>query len=97
MIDEDLPHHGGRNSEEVRPARERHAIDVDEAKVGLVNKGGRLEGVPGSFAAEAAACHPAQFVIDERDQMVECRGVSLAPGQEQIRYIRHVQRSIIRS
>jgi hypothetical protein len=44
-----------------------------------------------------AARHPAQFVVDERDQAVERRGVSLAPGQEQVRYIVHAERSIISS
>jgi hypothetical protein len=44
-----------------------------------------------------AARHPAQFVVDERDQTVERRGVSLAPGQEQGRYIVHKKRSIVSS
>ena len=42
-----------------------------------------------------AARHPAQFVVDERDQAVERRGVSLAPGEEQVRDIVHAERSII--
>jgi len=42
----------------------------------------RLEGVPRRFALEMAARHPAQLVIYERDQAVERRGVSLAPGEE---------------
>jgi hypothetical protein len=97
VIDEDLTHQGGRYAEEVRPARERHAIDIDESKVDLVNERGRLEPVARRLALKAAARHPAQFVVDERDQAVERGGVSLAPGQEQARYIVHAERSIISS
>ena len=83
--------------EEVRPVLQRHAVDIHQSKVDLMNERGRLKGVPRRFAAEMAARHPAQFVVDERDQAVERRGVSLAPGQEQVRYIVHAERSIISS
>ena len=44
---------------------------------------GRLEGVSGRLSTEMSARHAPQLVIDERNQAVERRGVSLAPGQEQ--------------
>ena len=72
-------------------------VDIDQSKVDLVNERRRLKGVPRRFTAKMAARHPAQFVVDERDQAVERRGVSLAPGQEQVRYIVHAERSIISS
>ena len=62
-----------------------------------MNECGRLKGVPRRLAAKMAARHAAQFVVDERDQAVERRGVSLAPGQEQVRYLVHAERSIISS
>ena len=43
----------------------------------------RLEGVSGRFPSEMTARHPPQLVIHQRNQAVERRGVSLAPGQEQ--------------
>jgi hypothetical protein len=49
----------------------------------------RLEGVSWRFALEMAARHAAQLVIDEREQAVERRRVTLAPGQEQASYIVH--------
>jgi hypothetical protein len=39
--------------------------------------------VPRRFVAETAARHAAQLVIDNRDQAVERRGISLTPGQKQ--------------
>jgi hypothetical protein len=95
VIDEDLAHQGGRHAEEVRPARESQAIDIDESKVDLVDKCSRLKGVPRRLALETALRHPAQLVVDERDQAVERRGVSLAPGQEEFRYTVYAERSII--
>jgi hypothetical protein len=95
MIDEDLAHQGGRHTEEVRPTRESHAIDINESKVGLVNECGCLKGMPRSFAAKLAARHSAQFVVDEWNQAVERCGVSPAPGQEQFSYIVHVEHSIV--
>ena len=97
VIDEDLAHQGGRHAEEVGPAGESHAIDIDESKVDLVNECGRLEPVPRRLASKTAARNPAQFVIDERDKAVERRVVSMTPGQEQVRYIVHAERSIISS
>jgi hypothetical protein len=97
MIDDDLAHQGGRHTEEVSPVRQGHAVDIDQSKVDLVNECSRLKGVPRSFATKMATRHPTQFVVDERDQAVERRGISLAPGQEQVRYIVHAERSIISS
>ena len=57
----------------------------------------RLQCVPRRFAPETAARHAAQLVVHHRDQAVERRGVSLAPGQEQFRYFVHVEQSVIGS
>ena len=51
----------------------------------------RLEGVAGRFSSKMAARHTPQLVIYERNQAVERRGVSLAPGQEQVRYVMHAE------
>ena len=44
----------------------------------------RLETVSGTFPPEMAARHPPQIVIQQRNQAVERRGVSLSPGQEEL-------------
>ena len=46
----------------------------------------RLEDVSGRFPSEMTARHPPQLVIHQRNQSVERRRVSLAPGQEQPGY-----------
>ena len=83
MIDEDLAHQPGRHRKEVRPAVQRHAVHIHESQEDLVHESRRLEGVSGRFPPEMAARHAPQLVIHQRNQAVERRGVSLAPGQEQ--------------
>jgi hypothetical protein len=82
MIDEDLPHQPRRHRKKVRPAIQCQTLHIHESQVDLMDQSRRLEGVPRRFALEMAARHPAQLVIYERDQAVERRGVSLAPGEE---------------
>jgi hypothetical protein len=60
-----------------------------------MNECRRLEWVPPRLAPQTAARDTAQLVVDERDHAVERRGVPLAPGQEQVRYVVHTERSII--
>lgn len=95
MIDEDLAHQGGGHAEEVRAARQSRAVEIDQSKINLVNEGGCLKGVTRRLISETAARHPAQFVVYERDEAVERRGVSLVPGEEQVRYIMHAERPMI--
>ena len=97
VIDEDLAHQLGRQRKEVGPALQRHAVHIHESQVDLMNERRRLQCVPRRFAPETAARHAAQFVIHDRDQAVERRGVSLAPGQEQFSYFVHVEESVIAS
>ena len=87
VIDEDLAHQPGRDRKEVRPARRRHAIHIHESQEDLVHESRRLQGVSGRFPAEMTARHAPQFVVHQRNQAVERRGVSLAPGQEQPGYV----------
>jgi len=48
-----------------------------------VDQSRRLQGLSGRFSPDATARHPAQFVVNQRNQAVERRDVSLTPGQEQ--------------
>ena len=71
----------------MRPAVKRHAVDIHESQEHLVHESRRLEGVSGRFPPEMAARHPPQLVVHQRNQAVERRGISLAPGQKQPGYV----------
>jgi hypothetical protein len=62
-----------------------------------MDQGGRLQRVPGRLALETTPRHPAQLVVHHREQAFERRRVSLAPGQQKVRYVMHVAGSIISS
>ena len=84
VVDEDLAHQPGRQRKEVRAAFQRHPIHIDETQEDLVDERCRLERVSGRFPPEMAARHPTQIVIQQWNQAVERRSVSLSPGQEEL-------------
>ena len=75
----------------MRSALQRHLVDIHQPKVDLVDQSRRLKCVPCRFAPEMASRHAAQPVVHERDQTIQRRGISLAPGHEQAGYIVRAQ------
>jgi len=49
-----------------------------------VHERGRLQGVTGGLSAHEALCLLVQLAVDQREQLVECAPVALAPGPEQL-------------
>ena len=84
VVDQDLAHQPGRQRKEVRAAFQRHPIHIDETQEDLMDERCGLETVSGTFPPQMAARHPPQIVIHQRNKAVECRGVPLAPGQEEL-------------
>jgi hypothetical protein len=60
-----------------------------------MNQRRRLQCVPRRFAPETAARYAPELFIHDRDQAIECSGVSLAPGQEEFGYFVHVALSVM--
>ncbi|HSC26155.1 MAG TPA: hypothetical protein VLD67_02715 [Vicinamibacterales bacterium] len=84
VVDEDVAHQPGRQRKEVRAALQRHPVHIDETQEDLVDERCRLARVAGTLPPEMAARHAPQIVIQQRNQPVERRGVSLSPGQEEL-------------
>ena len=57
-----------------------HRPAVDEAKVGLMDKGCTLQGVITALASEALPRHTTEFFVDEGDQFFSCTDVPLSPS-----------------
>ena len=85
VIDEDLPHQPRGQREEMRAVVHRHAIEIDEPKVRLVDEHRRLQRVAGAFVLESCACDAPQFVVDDRKQLVQGGFIALAPLKKQRR------------
>jgi len=52
-------------------------FDVDQAKVGLVDQGGRLQRLVGRLLSHAGRRQFPQLVIHERQQLRGCRRIAL--------------------
>ena len=68
MIHEDLPHGSRRDTIKVDPVAEGE-VATDEFEIGLVDQRGRVQGVVGAFAVHQAAGHPAQLLVDQREEL----------------------------
>jgi hypothetical protein len=60
--------------------------EIDETQIGLVDEGRRLEGVIAPLAGEMGSGHPVQLVVDERQELVQSRGISSPPIEEELAY-----------
>jgi hypothetical protein len=68
-----------RDGEEVRAIVPVHPLDVDHPQVDLVDEGRRTQRVVRPFTVQVVTRPPAQLVVDERRQPIECRLVPAAP------------------
>jgi hypothetical protein len=82
-VDQDAAHQPRRHGQEVGAILPVDPLDIDQTQVCLVNEGGRLEAVPCLLPSHASPCNAVQFVVDERDQLVQRRLVSAAPCEQQ--------------
>src|SRR6202043_2609587 len=64
MVDEDLPHHPGRDAEEVRAVFPAHVWLPDQPQIGLMNEGGGLQRVIPSFAPHVRARSTTELSMD---------------------------------
>ena len=71
VVEQDAAHLGSGDGHEVAAAFERGAL-IHQTDVGFVHQGGGLHGVLAAFAAEIGAREAVQFVIDQRQKVVNC-------------------------
>ena len=65
VVDQNLPHHRGRNRKEMRTVLPFHRVRFHEPQIGFVDKGGGLQGVIAALAGQALASDPAQFLVNQ--------------------------------
>ena len=64
ILDQNPSHGLGRSREKVSPIRKTRC--TDEAKIGFVNKAGRIQCLPRLFVCELLRSKALEFLIDER-------------------------------
>src|SRR5262249_48110865 len=70
VVDEDAAHGLGGGGEEVAAAVPvLGLLAADQSEVGIVDEGGRLEGLPGPLLGQSCRGESAQFVVDQGQQL----------------------------
>lgn len=79
MVDEDAADEVCGDREEMGAVLEVGVALIDQTEVGFVNELGGLDELPAFFAGQMTACNGAKFVVNDRDEPVECAGIAFAP------------------
>ncbi len=87
MVHQDPTHHLGRKGEEMRSILPIGVSLVDESKVRLVDQRGGLQHVPGAFVPKSGGGPAAQFLVDDRDELVARGKIASAPRVEEFRHV----------
>ena len=80
-IDEDAAHHLRGDAEELRPVVPGGAL-IDQPQVGLVDEGGRLQGVALALAPQMGRGPAAKLLVDQRHEPIARARVAVAPRVE---------------
>jgi hypothetical protein len=80
VIDEDAAHHLRCNGQEVGAVLPFHGIPFEQPQIGFVDQSRRLERVAHLLSAQIQPSQAAQFLLDERRQLLQRLGITPAPG-----------------
>ena len=90
LLDQDAAHRlGGRGEEMAAPVPARGRTRPDEPEVGLVNQGRRLQRLAGPLVRQPLGGQPAQFVVDQRQELGGRIRVTPLDGREDVHDIVH--------
>ncbi len=87
VIDEDLPHRPSRDVEEVDAIGPHDAGLIDQLEPGAVYKFGRLERVPGPFAAHQGSGNAPELIVGRGEQRLLSRRRSGSAVREELRQV----------
>lgn len=85
MIDQDMPHHLGRDGEEVGAILPLDFLLSRQTQIRFVDQRGGRERVTVSFSLHIAMRYAAQLIVDQRRKPIEGGLVALLPIRQQLR------------
>ena len=85
VVHQNPPHRARRHRHEVAAVLPRHVLRIDQPQVDLVHERGRLEAVSDPFTGHAAPSDLVEFLMDERNQLLEGGFVALRPTRGGVR------------
>src|SRR5262249_44804020 len=83
VIHQNAAHLLRRDGEKMHAVLQIMALLVDQFEVSFVNQSGRLQGMIGTLPAQITSGQLAQFVINQRHQLIESLLITTAPLKEQ--------------
>src|SRR6266496_1197685 len=78
MVQQDAAHQGSGNREKVAAVVILHLALSNETQVRLIDEGGGLQSVTGALAAHAGGSQAAEFIVNQRDELVSGLGIAAA-------------------
>jgi hypothetical protein len=84
MVDQDAAHQLGRNTEELCAVLPLCVRLINKSEVNLVYESGGLKSVIPALASHVTGGLVTEFVINERDQLVQRFPVAVAPSLKQL-------------
>ena len=90
VLDQDPAHRLRGRREEVSAAVPLRLVTfADEPEIGLVHQVGRLEALPRGLAGEPLGGQPAQFLVDQGQELLGGPRVALLDRREDVRDVAH--------
>jgi len=80
IVNQDAPHHLGRNAKEVGPALPLNIPLIDQPQEGFIHESGRLQGMTRAFSFNVPMCKSVKFRIDEGHQLIACGLIAMTPS-----------------
>ena len=84
MVYQNTPHHLGSESKELRAVLPVNVFLIDEPQVRLIDQRGRLQSVIWKLLTKAIYRDTPQFLVDERQHLVEGGLIAVAPVDEEL-------------
>jgi hypothetical protein len=84
VIHQNAPDHLRGDAEEVRAVLPLDTALVDQAQIGFMHQGGRLQGVVGPLAPQIPRGKAAEFIVDNGRELLERLLLALAPIRQQL-------------
>jgi hypothetical protein len=83
VVHQNPSHELRRYRKEVGAILPAHSLVIDQSQIGFVDQGGGLQAVVGAFPFQVMPCQAAEFVINDRGELIERGLVPGTPGLEQ--------------
>jgi hypothetical protein len=84
MIHEDSPHHPRSDGEEMDSILPVHCATTNHPKVSFVNQSRALQSVILVSISQTTSCKTAEFLVDQRNELLAGSGFPFAPSPEQL-------------